>query len=127
MIRRTVRFASADSVLSTIGKTAHQPGESGVEMPSRLPSWPNVNVVRAPVEVPRLRFAVRNDAGHEVSAWTASPMQAILPSGNRLAFRTPLASPPADGRDVIVRILNRRDGGPHAIARRNGALATTPQ
>jgi len=66
-------------------------------------------VVRAPVEVSRLRFAVRHDAGHEIYAWTASPMQAIPAPGERLAFRTRLASPPAEGCNLIVRFLDRRD------------------
>ena len=68
-----------------------------------------VNVTRRPLEVPRLRFALRNSAGHEVYAWTTQPEKSTLGSGNGLIFRTRLASPPADGRDVIVRFFNRRD------------------
>ena len=33
----------------------------------------------------------------------------ILAPGETATFRSRLASPPADGRDVIVRFLNRRD------------------
>ena len=61
------------------------------------------------VEVPRLRFAVRNGAGHEVYAWTALPTKNLLGPGDGMPFRTRLASPPPDGRDVIVRFYNRRD------------------
>ncbi|HXW25766.1 MAG TPA: MJ0042-type zinc finger domain-containing protein [Xanthobacteraceae bacterium] len=67
------------------------------------------NVTRRPVEVPRLRFAVRNGAGYEVYAWTAMPAQAALAPGDTMPFRSRLASPPADGQDVIVRFFNRRD------------------
>ena len=67
------------------------------------------NITGHTVEVPRLRFAVRNGAGHEVYAWTALPARALLGPGDGLPFRTRLASPPPDGRDVIVRFFNRRD------------------
>jgi predicted Zn finger-like uncharacterized protein len=67
------------------------------------------NVAGKAVEVPRLRFAMRNGAGHEVYAWTSVTGRSILGPGETAAFRTRLASPPADGRDVIVRFFNRRD------------------
>jgi hypothetical protein len=67
------------------------------------------NVTTRTLEVPRLRFALRNAAGHEVYAWTAQPPKPTVGSGNGIAFRTRLASPPPDGRDVIVRFFNRRD------------------
>ena len=67
------------------------------------------NVAGKTVEVPRLRFAMRNRAGHEVYAWTSVTGRSILAAGETAAFRTRLASPPADGRDVIVRFFNRRD------------------
>lgn len=70
-----------------------------------------VNLTPRALEVPRLRFGLRNGAGHEVYAWTALPTRTTLGSGDGLAFRTRLASPPADGRDVIVRFFNRRDAG----------------
>jgi hypothetical protein len=68
-----------------------------------------VNLTTRTMDVPRLRFALRNASGHEVYAWTAQPTKSTLGSGNGLPFRARLASPPADGRDVIVRFLNRRD------------------
>lgn len=67
------------------------------------------NLTPKTLDVPRLRFSLRNAAGHEVYAWTALPTRPQLGSGDGLAFRTRLASPPADGRDVIVRFFNRRD------------------
>ena len=67
------------------------------------------NVTREALEVPRLRFALRNAAGQEIYAWTALPAKAKLGAGDGFAFRSRLASPPADGRDVVVRFFNRRD------------------
>jgi predicted Zn finger-like uncharacterized protein len=67
------------------------------------------NLTPRTLDVPRLRFSLRNAAGHEVYAWTALPTRPQLGSGDGLAFRTRLASPPAEGRDVIVRFFNRRD------------------
>jgi predicted Zn finger-like uncharacterized protein len=67
------------------------------------------NTTGAPVEVPRLRLAVRNEGGGEIYAWTALPDRTVLASGETLPFRTRLASPPAEGRDVVVRFFNRRD------------------
>jgi predicted Zn finger-like uncharacterized protein len=61
------------------------------------------------VEVPRLRFSVRNRNGQEVYAWTALPTRSVLAPGETLAFRSRLASPPPDTRDVLVRFFNRRD------------------
>ena len=68
-----------------------------------------VNLTTRTLDVPRLRFALRNASGHEVYAWTAQPSKSTLGSGNGLPFRARLAAPPGDGRDVIVRFLNRRD------------------
>ena len=68
-----------------------------------------LNVTDRTIEVPRLRFAVRNRAGHEVYAWTSVTGRSILAPGETAAFRTRLASPPPDARDVIVRFFTRRD------------------
>jgi hypothetical protein len=68
-----------------------------------------VNGVARPVEVPRLRFALHNSAGAEVYAWTAVPSQSLLEPGERLAFRSRLASPPDDSAEVQVRFFTRRD------------------
>lgn len=67
------------------------------------------NVTTETANVPRLRFALRNGAGQEIYAWTALPARNSLAAGERLPFRSRLAFPPADGRDVIVRFFNRRD------------------
>lgn len=67
------------------------------------------NAMRSAVGVPRLRFALRNAAQVEVISWTAQPDKGSLAPGERLAFRSRLASPPADGHDVAVRFLTPAD------------------
>ncbi|MEI7805959.1 MAG: MJ0042-type zinc finger domain-containing protein [Hyphomicrobiales bacterium] len=64
---------------------------------------------RKPVEVPRLRFAVRNAAGLEIYSWTMQPTRSILGAGEAMAFRSRLASPPPGANDVLVRFFHRRD------------------
>jgi hypothetical protein len=60
-------------------------------------------------DVPRLRFGVRNEAGREIYSWTALPDRKVLPAGETMAFRSLLAAPPREGRDVVVRFFNRSD------------------
>ncbi|HEU5275627.1 MAG TPA: MJ0042-type zinc finger domain-containing protein [Xanthobacteraceae bacterium] len=67
------------------------------------------NISREPHEVPRLRFAVRNAAGAEIYTWTTLPERGSLAAGEAQPFQTRLASPPGEGRDVVVRFFNRRD------------------
>jgi predicted Zn finger-like uncharacterized protein len=61
------------------------------------------------IDVPRLRFAVRNAAREEIYSWTAVPPRAALHAREAVAFRTRLASPPPDAHDVLVRFVNRFD------------------
>lgn len=68
-----------------------------------------VSTSATPVAVPRLRLALRNAAGAELKSWTAPSPQAKLAPFESLAFQSRLASPPDDGRDVLVRFFNRRD------------------
>ena len=68
-----------------------------------------VNNTNKIVDVPRLKFIVRNAARQEVYSWTAVPSHAALPPGEAVGFRTRLASPPTEARDVIVRFMTRRD------------------
>jgi predicted Zn finger-like uncharacterized protein len=68
-----------------------------------------VNNSRKIVDVPRLKFVVRNSANEEVYSWTAVAPRATLPPGDAVAFRSRLASPPTDGRDVLVRFVTRHD------------------
>lgn len=68
-----------------------------------------VSKTNRPTEVPRLRFAARNSSGQEVYTWTALPSRSVLGPGERLTFRSRLASPPADANDVLVRFFNAQD------------------
>jgi hypothetical protein len=56
-----------------------------------------------------LRFAIRNDIGHEIYTWTTPPPESVLAPGATLAFRSRLAAPPPEGREVVVRFFNRHD------------------
>ena len=104
-----------------------------------------VNLTTRTLEVPRLRFALRNASGHEVYAWTALPSKTTLGSGQRAAVpraarlaaggrpRRDRALPQparrrrrlvrggnlADSADIHIRVLFDAD----AIAARNQALA----
>jgi predicted Zn finger-like uncharacterized protein len=68
-----------------------------------------VSVSKKPTEVRRLRFSLRDAAGHEVYSWTALPTRSVVEPGDSVQFRSRVASPPAEGRDVIVRFFNRHD------------------
>jgi predicted Zn finger-like uncharacterized protein len=68
-----------------------------------------VNTTSVQIEVPRLRFAVRNEFGNEIYAWTAQPTQTTVGPGETLPFRSRLASPPTESRAVAVRFFTRRD------------------
>jgi len=68
-----------------------------------------VNNVHKIVDVPRLKFVVRNAARQEIYSWTAVPSRTMLPPGEAMSFRTRLASPPPDARDIILRFVTRRD------------------
>jgi hypothetical protein len=78
-------------------------------MPVLLVNGSIVNIAGRVVDVPRLRFSVRNESGHEIYAWTAAPPGESLLPGGTLPFRSRLASPPRNGKQVIVRFFNRRD------------------
>jgi predicted Zn finger-like uncharacterized protein len=74
-----------------------------------------VSAAGKPVEVPRLRLAVRNTTGQEIYSWSAQPGKSILAPGESLPFRSRLASPPADSSDVLVRFFNSRDALPNTM------------
>jgi predicted Zn finger-like uncharacterized protein len=67
------------------------------------------NNTRSVIGVPRLRFALRSAAYAELISWTAPPDKGSLGPGETLAFRSRLASPPHEGKDILVRFLNRQD------------------
>lgn len=64
-----------------------------------------------PVEIPRLRFSVRDAQGAEIYAWNAVLEQSVLKPGERAQFKSRLAAPPPEGRNIDVRFFNKRDLG----------------
>ena len=68
-----------------------------------------VGETRKPVELPRLRFSVRDAQGAEIYAWNAVLVQPVLKPGEKAWFKSRLASPPPEGRNIDVRFFNKRD------------------
>lgn len=68
-----------------------------------------VGEARKPVELPRLRFSVRDAQGAEIYAWNAVLEQPTLKPGERAWFKSRLASPPPEGRNIDVRFFSKRD------------------
>jgi len=64
---------------------------------------------RKVVELPRLRFSVRDAQGAEIYAWNAVLEQTTLKPGERAWFKSRLASPPPEGRNIDVRFFSKRD------------------
>jgi hypothetical protein len=62
------------------------------------------------VSVPPLRFALRDGAGVELYAWTASLDAATLGPGESLPFQARMISPLPGGHDVLVRFDHPSDG-----------------
>jgi predicted Zn finger-like uncharacterized protein len=68
-----------------------------------------VGEARKPVELPRLRFSVRDAQGAEIYAWNAVLEQPVLKPGESAWFKSRLASPPPEGRNIDVRFFSKRD------------------
>jgi predicted Zn finger-like uncharacterized protein len=64
---------------------------------------------RKPIELPRLRFSVRDAQGAEIYAWNAVLEKPLLQPGERALFKSRLASPPPEGRNIDIRFFNKRD------------------
>lgn len=68
-----------------------------------------IDVARRSVEIPRLRFIVRDAGGADIYAWNAVLEQPVLNPGEKAWFKTRLASPPAEGREIAVRFFHKLD------------------
>jgi predicted Zn finger-like uncharacterized protein len=68
-----------------------------------------VGETKKPVELPQLRFSVRDAQGAEIYAWNTVLDQPVLKPGERAWFKSRLASPPPEGRNIDIRFFNRRD------------------
>jgi predicted Zn finger-like uncharacterized protein len=64
---------------------------------------------RRPVELPRLHFSVRDAQGAEIYAWNAVLEQSVLKPGENAWFKSRLASPPPEGRNIDIRFFSKRD------------------
>jgi predicted Zn finger-like uncharacterized protein len=64
-----------------------------------------------PVEIPRLRFVVRDAGGTQVYAWNTVLEQTVANPGDKVSFKARLASPPPNAYDLVVRFFNKRDIG----------------
>ena len=64
-----------------------------------------------PTEIPRLRFIVRDAGGTPVYAWNTVLEQTVVNPGEKVQFKSRLASPPPNAYDLIVRFFNKRDVG----------------
>jgi len=67
------------------------------------------DVARKTIEIPRLRFIVRDAKGADIYAWNTVLEQPVLHSGEKAWFKTRLASPPAEGREIAVRFFHKQD------------------
>jgi predicted Zn finger-like uncharacterized protein len=68
-----------------------------------------VGEAHKPVELPRLRFSVRDAQGAEIYAWNAVLGEPVLKPGETARFKSRLASPPPEGRNIDVRFFGKRD------------------
>ena len=68
-----------------------------------------VGEARKAVDLPRLRFSVRDAQGAEIYAWNSVLEQTTLKPGEQASFKSRLASPPAEGRSIDVRFFNKHD------------------
>lgn len=66
------------------------------------------NVTGEPRMVPTVRLALRGDDRQEIYAWSVDPKAQSLAPGASLRFRTKLASPPDEAREVYLRFTERR-------------------
>ena len=77
------------------------------------------NVAGTRVDVPRLELAVRGPDRQALYTWTNDPPRPTLEPAETARFRARLASPPAEGRDILVRFAaGERAGEAGAVGRR---------
>ena len=68
-----------------------------------------VGQTRKTVELPRLRFSVRDAQGTEIYAWNTVLEQTTLKPGDHSWFKSRLASPPTEGKSIDIRFFNKHD------------------
>jgi len=90
---------------------------AGLESRTQLQDGVSVLIVGGRIEsdshsavtVPPLRIALRDRAGADLYVWTVPPDATTLGPGESLPFQSRVASPPADGHDVLVRFARPSD------------------
>ena len=73
------------------------------------------NAIGREIEIPRLALAIQDTDGEALYTWTNEPPRRTLGPGETARFRARLASPPAEGRQVLVRFASASDGTPVAV------------
>ncbi|GGH33467.1 thioredoxin [Alsobacter metallidurans] len=63
-------------------------------------------------EIPKVTVSLRGPEGREIYAWTSEVGRAALAKGESTTFRARLASPPGEGRDVVVRFAETAPQAP---------------
>ena len=65
---------------------------------------------------------MRDAQGAEIYAWNAVLEQPVLKPGEKAWFKSRLASPPPEGRNIDVRFFNKRDiaAGGVSMTRKSG-------
>ena len=67
------------------------------------------NLRQTTVKVPEIVTALKGPDGRDVYTWTSPAPKATLGPGEIAAFRTRLATPPANARDVVLRFASVDD------------------
>jgi hypothetical protein len=68
-----------------------------------------VGETKKTVDLPRLRFSLRDAQGAEIYAWNTILEQTRLKPGDHAWFKSRLASPPTEGKSIDIRFFNKRD------------------
>ena len=64
------------------------------------------NLRQTTVKIPEIVTALKDPDGRDVYTWTSPAPKATLAPGEIAAFRTRLATPPANARDVVLRFAS---------------------
>ena len=96
-------------VVRLLPQTANFYKMVGLNVNLRGLAFKDVKVTTETVELPRLRFSVRDAQGAEIYAWNTVLDQTTLKPGDQTGFKSRLASPPTEGKSIDIRFFNKRD------------------
>jgi hypothetical protein len=80
--------------------------DTGDDVPVLVVDGRLANATQRAVRLPRLRFSLRDNRGHEVYDWAEAPPKASLAPGESLPFQSRLVSPPERGREIVVAFVS---------------------